>query len=90
MTLPDIINGAFEAAGGFFIWLSIRKLYLEKLVRGVSWVHVAFFSSWGYWNLYFYPHLGQWMSFAGGALLVTANTIWLLQIAFYLSKERVA
>ena len=88
MLWPDFVNGAFETAGGFFICLSIRNLHRAKVVRGVSWVHVAFFSSWGYWNLFFYPHLDQWLSFWGGAFLVAANTAWLLQIAFYLHRER--
>jgi membrane protein YdbS with pleckstrin-like domain len=88
MFLPDFINGAFECAGGFFIWLSVRKLHHDKLVRGVSWPHVAFFSAWGLWNLWFYPHLDQWLSFVGGAVLVIVNLIWLLQIAFYLIQER--
>jgi hypothetical protein len=88
MTLPDIINGLFESAGGFFIALSVIKLYREKLVRGVSWVHAAFFSTWGYWNLFFYPNLGQWFSFFGGAFLVAMNTAWLFQMAYYLRAER--
>lgn len=80
---PDIINGAFETLGGAFIALSVVKLHREKLVHGVSWLHVAFFSTWGYWNLYFYPHLDQWLSFAGGAILVAVNTTWLAQIVYY-------
>jgi hypothetical protein len=82
-SIPDIVNGVFESLGGFFIGLSIAKLHREKIVKGVSWLHVAFFSSWGFWNLYFYPHLDQWFSFVGGAILVTANAIWLLQIWYW-------
>jgi hypothetical protein len=51
-------------------------------------MHVAFFSSWGYWNLFFYPALDQWLSFVGGLLLVVANTFWLLQIAYWMRRER--
>ena len=85
---PDIINGCFEGAGGFFIVLSVRKLYREKLVRGVSWMPVAFFSAWGYWNLFYYPALDQWISFAGGVSITVVNTIWLAQIAYYSWLER--
>lgn len=88
MLLPDLINGLFECSGGFFIALSIIKLYKEKKVRGVSWLHVGFFTSWGFWNLYYYPHLGQWFSFIGGLALVISNTIWLVQIAYYTGRER--
>jgi len=88
ITLPDFINGSFEACGGYFIYLHIAKLYHDKQVRGVSWKAVAFFGSWGYWNLFYYPHLDQWMSFLGGVGIVTANTIWLGQMFYYLRLER--
>jgi uncharacterized membrane protein YfcA len=87
MYISDIINGLFECSGGFFILLSILRLHKDKQVRGVSWLQVGFFSSWGFWNLYFYPHLGQWLSFAGGMFLVLANTFWLGQIAYYSRKH---
>lgn len=87
VSLPDLVNGCFEASGGWFIYQSIKKLYRDKSVRGVSWKHVAFFSTWGYWNLFYYPHLDQWLSFAGGVGIVITNTIWLLQIAYYLGLE---
>jgi hypothetical protein len=79
----DIVNGIFESLGGFFIMFSVVKLYRDKQVRGVSWVHAGFFSSWGYWNLYYYPHLDQWFSFWGGVLLVSINTFWLGQLLYY-------
>lgn len=88
MTLPDLINGLFESAGGLFILLSVLKLHRAKVVRGVSAIHVGFFSAWGYWNLFYYPHLDQWFSFAGGAALVAVNTFWLAQVWYYLRKER--
>lgn len=89
MTIPDLINGLFESAGGFFILLSVIRLHREKKVRGVSWLTTAFFASWGYWNLFFYPHLDQWLSFAGGAFLVAVNTAWLAQMIYYIRAERV-
>jgi hypothetical protein len=88
MTLPDLINGIFECSGGFFIALSIRRLHRDKKVRGVAWQPVAFFTTWGLWNLYFYPALDQWLSFAGGVLLVATNAVWLLQMLYYLRQEK--
>lgn len=83
MMWPDAVNGAFELLGGAFIAQSILKLHREKMVRGVSWLHAGFFSVWGFWNLFYYPHLDQWLSFAGGVGIVTANTIWLGQLIWY-------
>jgi hypothetical protein len=85
---PDLINGAFEAFGGFMLILSILRLHRDKTVRGVSPIATTFFSAWGLWNLYYYPHLDQWLSFWGGAFLVTANIVWLCQMGYYIRKER--
>jgi hypothetical protein len=79
----DLINGLFETLGGFAILLSVVKLHREKMVRGVSWPHTAFFASWGMWNLFYYPSLAQWFSFSGGLWLVTVNTVWLAQLIYY-------
>jgi hypothetical protein len=83
MTWQDIFNGSFELLGAPFIFLSVIKLYKDKIVAGVSWLHAGFFATWGYWNLYYYPHLDQWASFAGGVLIVIINTIWLCQLIYY-------
>jgi len=85
---PDILNAAFEFAGVLFMMLSIRKLYLEKKVAGVSLIHIGFFCLWGYWNLIYYPLIGQWWSTAAAAALVTAQTFWLGQLIYYSKKGK--
>lgn len=84
----DAVNACFEALAGLFIGLSVLRLHRDKLVRGVSPVAVGFFALWGCWNLYYYPSLGQWSSFAGGVLVVIANTVWVAQIVYYLLREK--
>lgn len=84
---PDLINGLFEFVGSIMLWRNVLQLHWDKLVRGVHWSATGFFAAWGYWNLFYYPHLNQWWSFAGGMSIVLANTIWLLQMAYYLRKE---
>lgn len=84
---PDMINGLFEGLGTLFILTSVVKLYNEKLVRGVSWVHMSFFMTWGFWNLYYYPHLEQWWSFVGGIGIVVANTVYVGQLLYYTWRE---
>jgi hypothetical protein len=88
-TIADCINGFFELTGGVFIFMSILKLHKEKSVKGVSWLTTAFFASWGLWNLYYYPSLGQWASFIGGIGVVSANIIWLSQIIYYSRRSHV-
>jgi hypothetical protein len=84
----DLINGLFEFGGALLICLSILRLNRDKCVRGVSPYPVAFFASLGFWNIYYYPSLDQWYSFVGGLAVVTANTVWLSQMIYYLYKER--
>jgi hypothetical protein len=74
--LPDIVNGGFEFFGGAFNWLNVRRLMIDKKLRGVSKLPTIIFTTWGVWNIWYYPHLGQWMSFWGGTVIVGANMFW--------------
>lgn len=80
MEIPDGINGAFEILGSILIWINVLVIYKAKGYKGVSIVPMAFFTLWGMWNLYYYPHLGQWLSFYGGVSIVIANGayVWLM------------
>lgn len=83
MNIPDAINGTFEVLGSVMIWRNVLELHRDKMVRGVHWLPVGFFAAWGYWNLFYYPHLDQWLSFWGGVSIVVANTVWLWQMLHY-------
>lgn len=74
--MNDIINGLFELSGGILCWLNVHRLVKDKQVKGVNWGVQAFFALWGWWNLYYYPSLNQWVSFIGGIVLVLGNTAW--------------
>ncbi len=84
----DWLNGTFELLGGLFITLSCIKLYKDKKVRGVSFIHIAYFTLWGYWNIEYYSNLEQWASFAGSLAVTGVNTIWLGMLIWYIRKER--
>jgi hypothetical protein len=88
MNWPDAINGTYESLGSFFVLLNIFKILRDRQVRGVSILAAVFFASWGLWNLYYYPHLGQWCSFAGGVALVLANSAWIVLMLHYVQEER--
>lgn len=88
MSWQDLVNGSFEMFGGMAVLLHCRQLYRDKIVRGVSWVATAFFTTWGVWNLYFYPHLDQWLSFAGGIMIVSVNALWIGMKLYYIRRER--
>ena len=81
----DIINGTFELVGGLLYLLNIKILIKDKKIQGISLLPTLFFTSWGLWNLFYYPHLDQWFSFFGCIVLVTVNAVW-LALAYYYSK----
>lgn len=84
---PDIINGAFELISGMAMWADVRRLYLDRQIRGVYWPLRVFFAAWGLWNLFYYPHLDQWASFVGGLFLVIANIAWVGMALRYRLKK---
>lgn len=84
----DIVNSLFEMCGAAFILLSIRRVLADRGVRGVSLIHVAFFTGWGFWNLAYYPFLGQWYSFWGGVGVVGMNSVWLFLLVWFSRRKR--
>ena len=75
---PDIVNGLFELLGAYFTWMNAYRLWKDREIKGVYWPATAFFAAWGMWNLFYYPALGQWCSFCGGAVLVIGNMWWVV------------
>jgi hypothetical protein len=85
---PDIINGSFEFIAGVLSWINVHRLYVDKEVKGVSpWVF-GFFTSWGFWNLYYYHHLAQPFSWWGGMSITLSNCAWMYLAIYYHFKRR--
>lgn len=87
VTIPDTINGAFEAFGGLMNLINVLRLYRDKGYRGISVLPTIFFTAWGFWNCAYYPILHQWCSFAGGLLIVAANAAWVSMALYYGAAE---
>lgn len=83
MSLPDLINCGFEALGGIAVAMSCLAVLKHKKVHGVSLITVAFFTSWGLWNLYFYPKTGQYLSGLAAIGVCLANLTWCCLILKY-------
>jgi hypothetical protein len=79
----DIINGAFEFCGSLMLARNVRMTYLAKRTQGVSLLATSYFSSWGIFNIFYYPSLGQHWSFLGGICVAAVNSIWVAQILYY-------
>lgn len=89
MSWPDMVNAGFEAGAGLAVLAHCARLYLDKEARGLSIPAVLFFAVWGGWNMYYYPHLGQFWSLAGGIFVTLANLIYLALLLGY-SRHRLA
>lgn len=80
---PDLSNGLLEFVGSALIWMSVRQTMRDEGYAGLYIPATVFFAAWGLWNLLYYPHLGQWWSFAGGVSIVTANVVWVVCLLYY-------
>jgi len=87
MNWADGINGAYEFIGGIFLLLNCFRIYKDKKIRGVTLSAATFFSTWSWWNLYYYPSLNQWISFCGGIFIAVTNTWWVGMAIYYTIKE---
>ncbi len=76
-------NAMFEFFGSMALMKNVFKLHADKMVRGYHWAATAYFMSWGYWNIFYYPSVGDWWSFTGGLFVVAVNTFWLGQMIHY-------
>jgi hypothetical protein len=79
----DKINGGFEFVGGFFIILHILQVVHDQSVAGVNIYAVAFFTLWGYWNLYYYKSIKQRWSLVASYFITAMNTVWVLLLLHY-------
>lgn len=87
MALPDAINGSFEFLAGLFLLLHIKAVRKDKDVKGVSILAQTFFTTWTCWNMYYYPHLDQWLSFTGGLFLAVFQVIYFILLIHYKGKS---
>lgn len=79
----DFINGCFESASGVAVFIHCLALLRDKQIKGYSPAATLFFSFWGVWNLYYYPHLHQPWSFCGGIIVFSANVLWVMLVIRY-------
>ena len=74
----DHVNAAFEVLGAALVWQNFKRLRVDREVKGMDPRVVVFFTTWGYWNLLYYPSLGQWWSALAGGVLALGNTAWVV------------
>lgn len=87
MSIPDIINGAFEFAGALAGFWNVATILRHKAVKGFAPHAYIYFTVWGAWNIYYYPHLGQWFSLAGTIAITISNGLF-AGLALYFSRRK--
>lgn len=80
---PDLINASFEAMASAAVLNHCRALLRDRTVNGVSTASTGFFFAWGLWNLFYYPHIGQPLSFAAGIAVTASNCLWLVLLVVF-------
>lgn len=83
----DAVNGLFELVGSILTLMNVRRVVQDRGYAGIRPQIVLFFLGWGFWNLYFYPALGQWWSFAAGVSMTFANILWISAMGLYGRKR---
>lgn len=84
---PDLINASFEFIGAAFTAANAKRVIADKGYAGIYLPAIVFFMSWGVWNLFYYPSLGQVFSFIAGICLVCANLTWIASMLVYGKKR---
>jgi hypothetical protein len=79
----DIINASFELGAAFAVALHCRRIAIDKQVKGVSAIAVGFFVAWGFWNVFYYPHLDQPFSAVCAIAVTLVNLAYVLLLIYY-------
>ena len=87
MISPDLINAAFEVFGSLATWGTFAAIRKDKGYAGIRLPIMAFFTSWGFWNLYFYAHLIQWVSLVASLSLTGGNVAVIIAMLWYGRKR---
>lgn len=89
MLPADLLLAAFEVgSAGFGLFTNIPAIRRDKVVRGVSWVQTAFYTGWGFANLYIYAAAGLPLAWWGGMGITLVNIAWLAHVFHYAAQAR--
>lgn len=86
MTFGDLINAFYEGGASLAVLNHCRILNAQKKVNGLSIASTVFFTSWGFWNMYYYNSLGQTFSWAAGFAVCFANCYYVSLLLKYKDK----
>lgn len=83
MMTPDQANAGLELAWTAVLALSIRKLYVDRKVKGISAWHIGLTLVTTWWFIFFYAHLDQWFSFAASLVYALTVAVWIGMMLYF-------
>lgn len=83
----DIINAVVETGSAAFIWLNVRRIWLDKHLAGVSLFPTLWFSFACAWRLCLYAKVGTTWSVISGILVLISNIAWFALGAYYVKRR---
>lgn len=83
----DLVNSLFVVTAIVVNISSIRKLYLDKEVKGVSVLPQFYYLIWSFWHIYFYQVNKGFLSFLGEIGMAIVIGVWIIQWIYY--KRRI-
>lgn len=85
---PEIGLTILYIACSVVIWISVRALVRDKMIRGVSIIPAWVFLATNLYEVWFFGGLEQFVARIGSGLMATGNLVWLVLAYYYMWSER--
>lgn len=87
MNNADMINAIFETGGAILLTTNVKQLVRDKKLAGVRLIPTVWFNVWEFWNLFYYYHLSQMLSWIAGFAVLIVNITWVSLAIYYKIKN---
>jgi hypothetical protein len=79
----DKISSLFVFGGCFVILKNILYLHKMKMIVGVPYIHMIWFTLWCIFNIFYFYHLNQMQSFYVSIVNAILQLIWAVEYIIY-------
>jgi hypothetical protein len=85
---PDIANSMLELVSVFVMCLNVRRLIIDKQLKGISIWSSFYGYAWALWYNYFCFASGQLYSATAGCVFSAVQTVWVIILLYYKWQAR--
>lgn len=68
--------------------MNVRQLYRDKAIAGVRIPVTLWFTTWGFWNIWYYDFVGSRLSHVAAMLAFAMNFTWAAMAIYYTRKNK--